>query len=117
MPPTPPVVVVAQVRKDREEPRREPGLGRQSLVLLVKPHEHLGYEVVGVRSVVNVPPGKGEQRLLPPRHQPVKRSIVALLQCMQVGIVVDGVGVHWKGVAHARGLEGAYTGLLERGVE
>ena len=58
---------------------------------MVETNEDFGHQIVCIGGVVQVTPREGEERFLPPCHQPVKRSIVTVLEGLEVGAVVVGV--------------------------
>lgn len=94
MPPPPAVMIVAEIGEDREEPGRKASVWRKTLVLLIEAHEDFRHQVVCVGGVVQIAPRKGEERFLPPNHQPVQRGVVAMLEGFEIGVVVVGVRGH-----------------------
>jgi hypothetical protein len=90
----PPVVVVAKIRERREKPRREIGVGPQTKALLVQAHECGDHEVLGVGCVVNIAPGEGEKRALPPRDKRIQRAAGAGPKGLEGGAIAGGVRIH-----------------------
>ncbi len=80
MAPAPAMMIMAEIGQRGEKPGGQPGVGPQTVPLLVQADERLGDEIMRIRLILQIPPGEREQGPLPPGDQFVERTVASLLQ-------------------------------------